>query len=137
MKAGFVGPGLCFLREESDMTKRSAFKAAWAVAIAIVLFVSTAVAQRQGGAAGGNVAISGELRQWHKVTLTLTGPESDETASPNPFLDYRLSITFTHASGAPVYTVPGYFAADGNAATSSATSGNKWRAHFAPDKTGR
>jgi hypothetical protein len=33
--------------------------------------------------------------------------------------------------------VPGYFAADGNAANSSATAGNKWRAHFAPDKTGR
>jgi len=101
-------------------------------------FVSIAAAQQRGGAAAHDVAISGELRQWHKVTLTLTGPEAEETAAaPNPFLDYRLSITFTHASGAPVYTVPGYFAADGNAASSSATSGNKWRAHFAPDKTGR
>jgi hypothetical protein len=32
--------------------------------------------------------------------------------------------------------VPGYFAADGNAAETGATSGNRWRAHFVPDKTG-
>ena len=92
--------------------------------------------QQPGGAAG--VSISGDLRQWHKVTLTLTGPQADETANaPNPFLDYRLSATFTHESGSPSYVVPGYFAADGNAASSSATSGNKWRVHVAPDKTGR
>ena len=34
------------------------------------------------------------------------------------------------------YTVPGYFAADGNAAETSAESGNKWRVHFTPDTTG-
>ena len=48
-----------------------------------------------------------------------------------------MTVTFAHESGAPVYNVPGYFAADGNAATTSATAGNKWRAHFSPDKTGR
>jgi len=82
--------------------------------------------------------VSGELRQWHKVTLTLDGPQADESASaPNPFVDHRLTVTFAHESGIPVYHVPGYFAADGNAANSGAASGNKWRAHFAPDKTGR
>jgi hypothetical protein len=86
----------------------------------------------------GAAAISGELRQWHKVTLTLDGPQADESATdPNPFLDYRMTVTFAHESGAPVYNVPGYFAADGNAATTSATAGNKWRAHVSPDKTGR
>jgi hypothetical protein len=94
-----------------------------------------AVAQR-GGA--NDIAISGERRQWHKVTLTLNGPQADESANaPNPFLDYRLSVIFTHESGSPRYVVPGYFAADGNAANSSATSGNQWRVHLAPDKTGR
>jgi hypothetical protein len=83
------------------------------------------------------VAITGELRQWHKVTLTLTGPEADETSSaPNPFMDYRMTVTFAHESGSPTYRIPGYFAGDGNAANSSARSGNKWRAHLAPDKTG-
>ncbi|MEO5741928.1 MAG: DUF5060 domain-containing protein [Vicinamibacterales bacterium] len=78
------------------------------------------------------------MRQWHKVTLTLTGPQADESSSlPNPFVDYRMTVTFAHESGSPTYSVPGYFAGDGNAANSSATSGNKWRAHLSPDKTGR
>lgn len=82
--------------------------------------------------------VSGELRQWHKVTLTLDGPQADETAAaPNPFVNYRLTVTFAHESGDPILHVPGYFAADGNAANSSATRGNKWRAHFSPEKTGR
>jgi Domain of unknown function (DUF5060)/Putative collagen-binding domain of a collagenase len=86
----------------------------------------------------GTVVLSGELRQWHKVTLTLTGPPADEASNaPNPFMDYRMTVTFSHESGSPRYTVPGYFAGDGDAANSSATSGNKWRAHLAPDKTGR
>jgi len=95
----------------------------------------TAAAQRDGN---GEVAISGELKQWHKVTLTLDGPwarESDD--DPNPFTDYRLTVTFRHESGAPRYVVPGYFAADGDAADSSADAGTKWRAHLSPDKTGR
>jgi hypothetical protein len=48
-----------------------------------------------------------------------------------------MSVRFTHESGVPSYTVPGYFAADGNAANTSATAGNKWRAHLSPDKPGR
>ncbi len=78
--------------------------------------------------------ISGELRQWHRVTLTFDGPTVSEGGSPNPFLDYRLSVTFTN--GGKQYTVPGFFAADGNAAETGATSGNKWRVHFTPDATG-
>jgi len=82
--------------------------------------------------------ISGELKQWHKVTLTLDGPQAKETDNdPNPFTDYRMDVTFTHESGSPNYKVPGYFATDGNAAETSATSGNKWRAHLSPDKSGK
>jgi Domain of unknown function (DUF5060)/Putative collagen-binding domain of a collagenase len=85
-----------------------------------------------------SVSVSGELRQWHKVTLTLDGPQADESASdPNPFRDYRMTVTFAHESGVPTYSIPGYFAADGNAANTSATAGNKWRAHLSPDKAGR
>lgn len=81
--------------------------------------------------------VSGELRQWHKVTVTLDGPFGRETDdAPNPFLDYRMTVTFTHESGSPCYRVPGYFAADGQAAESSADSGRRWRAHLSPDKTG-
>jgi hypothetical protein len=81
--------------------------------------------------------ITGDLKQWHKVTLTLDGPAAAETdSSPNPFADYRLTVTFRHESGSPAYVVPGYFAADGNAGETSAARGNKWRAHLAPDKPG-
>jgi hypothetical protein len=48
-----------------------------------------------------------------------------------------MTATFTHESGAPRYEVPGYFAADGDAANTSATAGNKWRVHVSPDKVGR
>ena len=86
----------------------------------------------------GAVEISGELKQWHKVTLTLDGPYAHELDNePNPFTDYNLTVTFTHESGSPRYKVPGYFAADGNAGESSAEAGTKWRAHLAPDKAGK
>ena len=41
--------------------------------------------------------VDGELRKWHKVTLGFTGPVTGEAATPNPFTDYRLDVTFTHA----------------------------------------
>lgn len=86
----------------------------------------------------GTVTVSGELRQWHKVTLTLDGPFAHERdVDPNPFTDYRLTVTFTHESGSPSHRVPGYFAADGQAAETSAEAGTRWRAHLSPDKTGR
>lgn len=85
-----------------------------------------------------SVAISGELKQWHNVVLTIDGPFASETdVDPNPFVDYQMNVVFMHESGEPSYVVPGYFAADGNAAETSAESGNKWRAHLSPDKTGR
>lgn len=86
----------------------------------------------------GNVEISGQLKQWHKVTLTLDGPFAHELDNkPNPFLDYNMSVVFAHESGEPVYTIPAYFSADGNAAESGADNGTKWRAHLSPDKTGK
>ena len=85
---------------------------------------------------GSRTAIAGEQRQWHKVTLTFAGPNVSETSSVNPFRNYRLNVTFKHASSGRSLVVPGYFAADGNAANTSATAGSKWRVHFAPDATG-
>ncbi len=79
--------------------------------------------------------VTGEKKTWHKITFTFDGPECSEQGEPNPFLDYRLQVEFKYAGGT-TYSVPGYFAADGNAANTSADSGNKWRVHFAPDRTG-
>jgi hypothetical protein len=86
----------------------------------------------------GTARITGELKQWHKVTVTLDGPFAHERDNlPNPFTDLAFNVTFAHESGSPKYTVPGYFAADGDAANSSAQSGTKWRAHLSPDKAGQ
>jgi hypothetical protein len=85
-------------------------------------------------ASSGNIEISGELKKWHTITLTFDGPDTNEQAIPNPFLDYRLCVTFTNADKSNI--VEGFYAADGNAAQSSATAGNKWRVNFLPDKTG-
>jgi hypothetical protein len=80
--------------------------------------------------------IIGELKKWHKVTLTFDGPQVSENADFNPFMNYRFNVLFTHEGSGKSYAVPGYFAADGNAGETSATSGNKWRVHFTPDETG-
>jgi len=103
----------------------------------IILLLAAACAV-QFTCAAAEPEITGELKQWHKVTLTIDGPSAHETNNaPNPFLDYRMSVTFAHESGSPSYRAPGYFTADGNAAQTSATSGNKWRAHLSPDKPGK
>jgi hypothetical protein len=108
--------------------------------VGAAVFVTAGVATGSARQAVGPAAaqVSGELRQWHKVTLTFNGPQASETdTSPNPFTDYRMTVLFTHESGTPRYEVPGYFAADGDAANTSATSGNKWRVHVSPDKVGK
>jgi len=78
--------------------------------------------------------VSGELKQWHRVTITFPGPETAETAEWNPFRDYRLDVVFFQY--APAYIVPGFFAADGHAAESGAEKGSCWRVHFTPDRPG-
>lgn len=75
-----------------------------------------------------------EMKQWHRITLTFTGPYADERGTPNPFRDFRLDVTFSRGDRSLV--VPGYFAADGTGADMSSTSGDKWRVHFRPDEAG-
>jgi hypothetical protein len=78
--------------------------------------------------------VTGELKKWHRLTLTIEGPQTDEIAESNPFLNCRMDVVFENDS--KKYVVPGFYAADGNAAKTSATSGSKWLAHFVPDKEG-
>lgn len=80
--------------------------------------------------------MTGDLRVWHRVSVSFTGPQTSEDAAVNPFSDYRLNVTFTHSATGAVYTVPGFYAADGNSAETSATSGATWRVHFVPDRDG-
>ncbi len=80
--------------------------------------------------------IHGPLKKWHRVTISFEGPESSEGGDPNPFLDYRLTVTFTHPASGKTFLVPGYFAADGHAGETGADSGKIWRAHFSPPEMG-
>ncbi len=87
------------------------------------------------------VQVSSEFKQWHKVAVQVTCPESDcgmvtSQSEPNPFTDYRLLVTFTSPDGLDVVQVPGYYAGDGNAAISEADSGNVWQVYFTPESTG-
>ena len=88
-----------------------------------------------GLAAAATGAVSGQLKQWHNVTITFDGPASAEDATPNPFTDYRLSVTF--AQGERKVVVCGYYAADGRAGETGAGKGNKWRVHFVPETQGK
>ncbi len=79
----------------------------------------------------------GDRQKWHTITLEFqdTVTTYSETGTPNPFTDRRLNVTFTGPSS-QTYIVPGYFAADGDAAETSATSGDKWHCKFTPDEIG-
>ncbi len=81
------------------------------------------------------VSVRGELKKWHAIQLDFNGPFVSETDNKNPFLDYRLNVLFTSPTGR-TFKVPGFYAADGNAAETSADSGNKWAVRFSPDETG-
>ena len=78
---------------------------------------------------------SGKLAKWHRVSLTFDGPSTSERATPNPFTDYRLDVMFVGPSAQKI-VVPGFYAADGNAAVTGSDSGNKWRVCFSPDEAG-
>ncbi len=95
----------------------------------LILLVFTA------GCVGQRVVESGQLQVWHTVTLAFVGPETSETARPNPFTDYRLDVTFKGPGGE--FLVPGFFAADGRSVETSAQSGSTWLVRFAPNAAGR
>jgi hypothetical protein len=81
------------------------------------------------------IKIDGELKKWHRITLNFEGPETSELAEDNPFLNYRLDVTFKNND--KEYVIPGFFATDGNAAETSSTSGHIWQVRFTPDLIGK
>ena len=66
--------------------------------------------------------------------MTFEGEDLSESDEINPFLNYRLNVIFKNKT--KTFVVPGFYAADGNAAETSAKSGNKWKVRFVPDMIG-
>ncbi|MDA0195941.1 MAG: DUF5060 domain-containing protein [Bacteroidetes bacterium] len=102
----------------------------------ILIFLSVLLCSCQNNIENDNpqVGIKGQLKKWQKVELSIGGPDVAEYDQINPFLDYRLIVTFQN--GETIYPVPGFFAADGNASETSADKGNVWKIRFRPDKVG-
>ncbi|WP_345192470.1 DUF5060 domain-containing protein [Algibacter agarivorans] len=80
------------------------------------------------------VKVDGELKKWHRITLNFEGPDTNEMDENNLFLNYRLDVTFK--KGEKEFIIPGFYAADGNAAETSGDSGNVWQVRFTPDEIG-
>ncbi len=80
--------------------------------------------------------LSGQLQTWHKVTLDFTANRSFQEEA-DTFRDYRLDVTFANAATGETIRVPGFFAADGDAANTNATSGDVWRVNFNPPSEGQ
>ena len=86
-----------------------------------------------GSAGDGPTQQAAQARVWYPMTVSFRGPTSSETSSrPNPFLDFRLQVTFRGPRGR-TYSVPGYFDGDGR----GGSTGDTWRVRFTPDAPGR
>lgn len=88
------------------------------------------------GFSNKGVLLTGIRKKWHPLTFTFDGPMTVETSARNPFLSYRLNVRFIHKYSQQSHVVPGYYAADGDAANTGAKMGRKWRAHFTPPRAG-
>ncbi len=104
--------------------------------LASLLAVAISTGQTSSVLETTKAGVHGELKKWHRVTVSFEGPESSEKGERNPFLDYRLTVTFSNLASGRAFIVPGYFAADGHAGETGADSGKVWRAHFSPPETG-
>ena len=84
------------------------------------------------GASICDPVVEGQYRVWHPLAISFRGPRANEMdTAPNPFLDYRLQVTFTGPSE-KIYSVPGFFAGDGL----GSGRGDVWRVRFTPDEAG-
>ena len=92
-----------------------------------LIFINTLQAQ--------TAKVSGTLKQWHKISISVTIPGAALSESATTFKDHRMDVIFTSPNGKKI-RVPGFFAADNKAANSSAKSGNTYKAYLRPNVTG-
>ncbi|MCF7561560.1 DUF5060 domain-containing protein [Sabulilitoribacter multivorans] len=100
------------------------------ISCSLLFFLLLSSCQQQ-----NQVKVEGELKKWHRITLNFEGPDTNEMDENNPFLNYRLDVTFKN--GEKEFIIPGFYAADGNAAESSGDSGNVWQVRFTPNEVGK
>ena len=84
----------------------------------------------------GSQALWGQEQyfQYQPLQLEFSTKATSETAAENPFMDYRLQVEFSQ--GDRSFSVPGFYAADGNSAQTSSESGGLWRVFFTPPSSG-
>ena len=75
-------------------------------------------------------------KRWTIHSAKFIGPHLSETGYPNPFTDFVLECVYTHELTGEKMLVPGFFAADGDAAMTGASSGRVWICRFSPARTG-
>lgn len=75
--------------------------------------------------------VDGSGMRWNRVTISFDGPETCATCEPNPFLRYRLDVTFIGPNG-ETFRVPGFYAGDGE----GGSKGGTWRVRFNPPAVG-
>ena len=87
--------------------------------------------------------LSGVPVKHRSLSIDFLGPDVCEywsgdwgSSQPNPFLHGRFLGVFEHEATGFTLVVPGFFAADGNAADTSAECGPVWRINFLPILTG-
>ena len=83
---------------------------------------------------GASTSPAQTVEKWDTLTLSFRGPEATESGELNPFTDVGLSVKFIHDD--VEYRIPGFYAADGNAAETGADTGNVWQVRFTPDRVG-
>ena len=119
----------CSAGKMASMTFKSALKT-FSVLSLLILFSNHAFAQ---GVINGETNADGSIKQWHRIELVLNGPNLEE--APATFRNFRLDVTFTSPSN-QIFVVPGFFDGDGDAANTSASEGNIWKARFTTGEQG-
>jgi len=98
------------------------------IAILISLgFFAFFVAASFAGQPLGNL---GTFQKWGKIEVTMPGPSSVGTGTPNPFSIF-VDVTFTGPNG-KTYIVPGFYNGDDN----GNPNGNIWKVRFSADQAG-
>jgi CubicO group peptidase (beta-lactamase class C family) len=98
-------------------------------ALALVLLLAIAFCTE---ASAQKAVVSPDAVVWSPVELTFEGPKAAAgDSAPNPFLDYRLTVTFEGPKNLR-FEVPGFFDGDG----AGGLAGLAWRVRFTPSSTG-